>query len=90
VIEKVGLFKLNFKFAADYEYMLRLFKKYNFNTKYINRFIVKMRLGGTTNKSLRNIFKGNVEIYKAWKSNGLSMPIYFFPFKLFNRLIQFV
>jgi len=90
VIEKVGLFNLDFKFAADYEYMLRLFKKYNFNTKYINRFIVKMRLGGATNKSLRNIFKGNVEIYKAWKFNGFSMPLYFFPIKLFKRLIQFV
>lgn len=90
VVKKVGKFNLDLKFAADYEYMLRLFKKHNFNSLYINRYIVKMRLGGATNKNLKNILKGNIEIYKAWKINGLNMPLYFFPIKIIKRLIQFV
>ena len=37
VYEKAGLFDLNFKLAADYEFMLRIFKKHNF-TKKIDSF----------------------------------------------------
>lgn len=90
VVDQVGRFNLDYKLAADYEYMLRLFKKHQFRTMHIPRFFVKMRLGGATNKNLNNVFKGNLEIYKAWKLNGLVMPIYFFPLKIIKRLAQFV
>lgn len=90
VYEKVGLFNLQYQLASDYEFMLRTFKKFNFKSLYIPRLMVKMRLGGATNKSLRNIFKGNKEIVSAWRSNGLKVPFLLMPWRFLKRLIQFI
>jgi len=90
VYKKAGVFDLQYKLAADYEYMFRIFKKYNFKSKYINRLTVKMRLGGATNKSFKNILDGNKEILKAWKNNGLKAPIKLMFFRIIKRLVQFV
>ncbi|TCD02745.1 glycosyltransferase family 2 protein [Pedobacter psychroterrae] len=90
VYEKVGLFNLQYQLASDYEFMLRTFKKFNFKSLYIPRLMVKMRLGGATNKSLWNIFKGNKEILSAWRSNGLKVPFLLMPWRFMKRLIQFI
>ena len=90
VYEETGLFNLDFKLAADYELMLRIFKKHNFKSKYINKVIVKMRLGGATNQSFSNIKKQNKEILLAWKNNKLKVPLLLMPFRILKRLAQFV
>ncbi|WP_310557768.1 glycosyltransferase family 2 protein [Flavobacterium sp.] len=90
VYQKVGLFDLEFKLAADYEFMFRVFKKHHFKSKYINRLIVKMRLGGETNKSIRNIINQNKEIMQAWKQNGLNPPLKLMPLRISKRLGQFI
>jgi glycosyltransferase involved in cell wall biosynthesis len=90
VYNDVGLFDLQFKLASDYELMLRIFKKHSFKTKYLNEFIVKMRLGGATNKNFKNIYLGNVEILNSWIINDLSIPILLLPKKIIKRLFQFL
>jgi glycosyltransferase involved in cell wall biosynthesis len=90
VYEETGLFNLDFKLAADYELMLRIFKKHNFKSKYINKVIVKMRLGGATNQSFSNIKKQNKEILLAWKYNKLKVPLLLMPLRILKRLAQFV
>jgi glycosyltransferase involved in cell wall biosynthesis len=90
VYKQAGLFDLQYKLAADYELMLRMFKKHNFKSKYINRLIIKMRLGGATNQSVSNIVNQNKEILKAWKNNNLGAPFYLMPLRILKRLAQFV
>lgn len=90
VYKESGLFDVQYKLAADYELMLRMFKKHYFKSKYINRLIIKMRLGGATNQSFTNIVNQNKEILKAWKNNGLQAPFYLMPLRIFKRLIQFI
>ncbi len=90
VYNESGLFDLQYKLAADYELMLRIFKKHNFNSKYINRLIIKMRLGGATNQSFSNIVNQNKEILKSWKNNGLNAPFYLMPLRIVKRLSQFI
>jgi glycosyltransferase involved in cell wall biosynthesis len=90
VYNEVGLFDLQFTLASDYELMLRIFKKNSFKTKYLNEFIVKMRLGGATNKNIKNIYLGNVEILNSWIINDLSIPILLLPKKIIKRLFQFL
>ena len=90
VYQEAGLFDLQYKLAADYELMLRMFKKHHFKSKYINRLIIKMRLGGATNQSFTNIVNQNKEILKAWKNNGLQAPFYLMPLRIFKRLLQFI
>ncbi|RYD79949.1 MAG: glycosyltransferase [Sphingobacteriales bacterium] len=90
VYNKVGLFNQTMRLAADYEFMLRLFKLHNFKSRYINRLLVKMRLGGATNGSLKNIVNGNKEIIKAWKINKLDVPFLLMPKRVLKRLTQFI
>jgi len=90
VYKEEGLFNLDYKLAADYEFMLRIFKNHHFKSKYINRLIIKMRLGGATNQSFSNIVNQNIEILKAWKNNRLKAPFYLMPLRIFKRLAQFV
>jgi len=90
VYEVVGLFDLNYRLAADYELMFRMLKNNNFKIKYIKRLIVKMRLGGATNQSFRNILNQNKEILRAWKDNGLQAPFYLMPLRMFKKMIQFI
>lgn len=90
VYQKAGLFNLDYRLAADYEFMLRVFKKHHLRSKYISQYLVRMRLGGATNKNAGNIIKGNTEILRAWKANGLTAPISLMPKRLYRRLIQFI
>jgi glycosyltransferase len=90
VYNESGRFDIQYKLAADYEFMLRIFKKHTFKSKYINRLMVKMRLGGATNKSFKNVLNGNREILNSWKRNGLKVPLLLMPIRIFKRLIQFI
>jgi hypothetical protein len=90
VYQETGLFDLRYQLAADYELMLRMFKKHNFKSKYINTLIIKMRLGGATNQSLSNVVAQNKEILQSWENNGFNAPFYLMPLRIFKRLTQFI
>ena len=89
VYKEAGYFNLKYRLASDYEFMLRIFKKFSFKIKYVPLVFVYMRLGGATNKSLKNIIKGNAEILNSWKENGYSIPLLLIPKRILKRLIQF-
>ncbi|WP_375582913.1 glycosyltransferase family 2 protein [Cyclobacterium xiamenense] len=84
------LFDLDFKLAADYEFMLRIFKDPEFKVGYLDSICVSMRLGGVTNNSLRNIINGNIEIKNAWHKNGFSLPHFFWMKRIIFKLKQFL
>ncbi|WP_443945491.1 glycosyltransferase family 2 protein [Pedobacter sp. AW1-32] len=88
--QQVGFFNTEMKLAADYDFMLRLFKLFGFKSAYLNCLFVKMRLGGATNASLKNIVNGNLEILQSWKNNGLEAPFLLMPKRIFKRLTQFL
>lgn len=90
VYDEAGLFDLDYKIAADYEFMLRIFKKHNFNSKYFNKLIVRMRLGGASNAGLSSIIKQNKEVLNAWKKNNLNKPFYLMPLRVLRKLAQFL
>ncbi len=71
VFERFGMFNLQYAIAADFELMARLLEVKRIKTVYLPEVLVKMRLGGTTNRSLSNIFKQNREIWHALVALGL-------------------
>lgn len=89
VYQKYGMFDLEFKFAADFELMLRLIEKYHIKLLYLPEPLVRMRLGGTTNKKITNIKKGNVECIKAFKKNGIKVSRLYPLFRLLPKLKQY-
>jgi glycosyltransferase involved in cell wall biosynthesis len=68
-----GKFRTDFKIAADYELMFRFMYKHNAKTRYLPKVIARMRAGGISNKSIKNILISNYEVYKSWKLNGFSI-----------------
>lgn len=70
--EKYGYFNLSYPLAADFELMLRFVEKHHVKLYYLQEHLVRMRLGGATSKSLKNIYKQDVETIEAFKENGLS------------------
>lgn len=77
ILERFGIFNLNYPIAADYELMLRLLQKYKISSSYIPHCLVTMHLGGKSNGSVANILKANLECYQAWRENKLCIfPIF--------------
>ena len=69
--EKYGKFDLSFKISADYDFMLRVLGKYKISTAYLPEVVYKMRVGGESNRSLKNILKKSKEDKKALKNNSI-------------------
>jgi glycosyltransferase involved in cell wall biosynthesis len=90
VYQEHGLFDLGYRLGADFELTLRLLAKARLPFRYIPRILVRMRLGGATNNSVRNIIKANLECQRACKKNGLDIPWWFIPRKVLSKLSQFM
>tara|TARA_B110000908_G_scaffold124709_1_gene146221 strand:- start:719 stop:1495 length:777 start_codon:yes stop_codon:yes gene_type:complete len=71
IYKKHGNFDLSFKIAADYDFMLRVLKDQTLKFSYLPTIITKMRLGGASNKSIKNIIKKTMEDYHAIRSNNI-------------------
>ena len=90
IYKKYGYFNLSFKLAADFELMLRFLEKYQISSCYLPKPIIKMRLGGATNKNFKNIYNQNIECYRAFKVNQLPVSILYPLYRLLPKLIQFL
>lgn len=90
VYERYGNFDLNYRIASDVELMMRFLEIHKIKSRYIPEVWVKMRIGGTTNKNFKNIWKQNQEVLRSFDKNGLSVNlIIFFICKIFSRFKQF-
>ncbi|HLK27786.1 MAG TPA: glycosyltransferase family 2 protein [Puia sp.] len=90
VYEKVGLFNISLRSAADYEMMLRILIKHEIPTHYIPHVIVKMRAGGMSNASFKNRITANKEDRLAWKLNGLEPHFFTLYAKPIRKISQFL
>jgi glycosyltransferase involved in cell wall biosynthesis len=86
--EKYGKFNLSFHSAADYELMLRFIHKHHLKLAYLPEFIIKMRVGGKSNVSLKNRIRANQEDRRAWKINGLKPHVYTLYAKPLRKIVQ--
>lgn len=89
IYERYGLYRTDLGSAADYECMLRLLYRYQIQSKYIPQILVKMRVGGQSNASLKNRFAANREDYRAWKENGFRPPFGLRITKPLSKITQF-
>lgn len=86
--EKLGAFDISFQVSADFELMLRFIEKAQLTNCYVNRCFVKMRQGGESTGSIKNIIKGNKNILKAFHKNGYKVS-WVYPIKrLFPKIIN--
>ena len=65
VFDRLGLYDVDFRIAADYEGMLRFLVRGNLRLAYIREVMVRMRLGGESNRSIGRILQKSKEDYRA-------------------------
>ena len=68
---KYGTYRIGVEVSADFELMLRFLVKYGISNRYMDRRIVKMRYEGASTESVWNIIKGNRNIIRSFRMNGL-------------------
>ena len=92
VLNDVGLYNTSYKIAADYELLIRCFKRQNFKWKYLPMITTKMNTGGKSTSGFKSLFVINKEIFRACRENQIGtnyMMIYskylFKPFEFLSR-----
>lgn len=68
---RIGGFDIQYRIAADYDSILKLFTLPDFKAVYIPEVLVKMRVGGASNRSLENILRKSREDYAVLRHSGV-------------------
>jgi glycosyltransferase involved in cell wall biosynthesis len=86
--ERIGGLNPHFRISADYLSILQLFSHPHFHAVYLPKVMVRMRLGGESNRSLRNIVRKSREDLVALqltRVGGVGALVW----KNLSKLVQF-
>lgn len=87
VINNVKKYNLNYKIASDFEFCLKIFLS-NYKYYFLNEIITINKENGTSNKSLINVIRSNLEILQILKTNKIYSNVFFILFKLIDKFIK--
>lgn len=71
VLDRWGAYDTSYQIAADYDAILRWCARGGISLAYIPDVLVKMRIGGESNRSLSRIVRKSREDYRALRSNEI-------------------
>jgi glycosyltransferase involved in cell wall biosynthesis len=86
--KRFGLFRTNYKIAADYEMTARLLARHKVKYTYFPEVLVRMRTGGVSTNSLRSNWILNREILRACAENDISTNMVKIYSKYFRKVMQ--
>lgn len=89
VFEKFGLYKIDYRIAADFEWVARVFKIGKINFNYVPKILVHMRTGGVSTAGWRNTILLNIEVLKACRENDIDTNIFKILFKYPIKILEF-
>ena len=89
LFEKYGSYSLEFGSAADYELMLRFLHVNHLKALHINKVLVKMNIGGISNKNIGNRLRALFFDLKAIRKNNISLPLVAIAFKPLRKITQY-
>lgn len=78
--EQFGGFDTTFDVSADFELMLRFIEKHGIKNRFLNRYFIRMRIGGESTGSVKKIIQGNRNVLRAFKKNGIEVSV-LYPFR---------
>ena len=71
--ERIGGFDVNYRISADYFSVLSLFRSPGFYAAHLPMVMVKMRLGGISNRSIRTLVRKSREDWDALRRSGFGV-----------------
>lgn len=86
--EKAGMYRTDYRIAADFEMLARLLLKHHITWEFINKTTVRMRSGGLSSSGIQSSWIVNREIIRACTENGLYTNIFMLALKLPIRLLE--
>jgi len=86
--EQFGVFKTDYKIAADYELLIRFLYVNKLRYQYLPITMVKMRRGGVSSRNLTSNIVLNNEIIRACRENGISTNVFKVYPKYFTKLFE--
>lgn len=87
---KHGLYKTDYRIAADFELLIRFLYKNRLSSHYLPIDLMKMRTGGLSTKSWRSNVIINKEDLRACKENGLKTNYFWLYSRYFKKLLELV
>jgi len=69
--ERFGMFNTRYRIAADYDLMLRMLTQVHGHVHYLPEVLVRMRVGGVSNRSPRHVLRKSWEDYHAMRANKI-------------------
>jgi len=88
--ERLGLYSLDYRIAADFEMLVRLLHKAQATYVYVPRAMVRMRTGGASTGGLKQSWLLNREIVKACRVHGIRTALPLLLLKLPLKLLELV
>lgn len=88
LFQQYGGFDEKLFIAADFDLMLRFIEVANSNSKYLDGVLVNMKLGGESNRSIKNILEGNQQIIKSFNKYSISPQFFYTGRRLIRKLLQ--
>ncbi len=89
LIEEFGGYENHFNTAADYELMTRYLFHHKVSAFHLDKFFVKMRVGGQSNATIWNRIRANRRDYLAMKKNSIPFPFLVSLLKPLSKIHQF-
>lgn len=90
VYEKHGRFNIHLKCAADYDYILRVFRDQTLTKIYLPEVITQMRMGGMSTGGLKNLINKKKEDYWVLKNNQMPNPLWILLAKNISKIPQLI
>lgn len=90
VYDEIGTYYPKFKICSDYEFMLKMFKIYNYKNYFIDTTFVRMRMGGTSTQGLKSYLITTKELKEAWNKNNLQYPFKLYFIRPLKKILQLI
>ena len=71
VFDQIGLYNLDYRISADYDFLIKCFRLKNLNFKYLPKILVKMSIGGVSNGSIGSLIHKSIEDFQVVKENNI-------------------
>lgn len=90
VFEKFGFYKTDYRIAADFEFVARIFKDGGIRARYVPEVWVHMQTGGASTAGLSSKITLNREVLRALRENGIRSNYFKILSKYPWKLLEYV
>ena len=90
IYKKVGNFNPNYRIAGDFEHMCRVFSLQGLRSKYLERVMVRMQIGGLSTSGFASAKIMNAEILQACKKNNIRTNQFLISLRYLRKLPEFI